>query len=72
MFLLWCCNGENVIKMHTDDIILLSPSAKGMQRILEKTHAYGCDYDILLNNQTSQLMILLYHETRLSWEYHIR
>ena len=54
-----CCSGENVINhlMYADYIILLSPSAKGMQRLLDKAYAYGCEYDILFNSQKSQLMI---------------
>ena len=54
-----CCSGENVINhlRYADDIVLLSPSAKGMQRLLDNAYAYGCQYDILFNSQTSQLMI---------------
>ena len=54
-----CCSGENVINhpMYADDIVLLSPSAEGMQRLFDKACVYGCDSDILLNNQKSQLMI---------------
>ena len=54
-----CCSGENVINhlMYADDIVLLSPSAKGMQRLLDNSNTYGCQYDILFNSQKSQLMI---------------
>ena len=44
--------------MYADDIVLLSPSAKGMQRLFDKAYAYGYDYDILFNRQKSQLMIV--------------
>ena len=43
--------------MYADDIVLLSPSAKGMQRLLDNAYTYGCEYDILFNSQKSQLMI---------------
>ena len=54
-----CCSGENVINhlMYADDIVLLSPSAKGMQRLIDNAYTYGCEYDILFNSQTFQLMI---------------
>ena len=54
-----CCSGENVINhiMYADDIVLLSPSAKGMQILLDNAYTYGCEYDILFNSQKSQLMI---------------
>ena len=54
-----CCSGENVINhlMYADDIVLLSPSAKGMQRLLDQAYAHGCEYDLLFNSQKSQLMI---------------
>ena len=54
-----CCSGDNVINhlMYADDIVLLSPSAKGMQRLLDNAYTYGCEYDILFNSQKSQLMI---------------
>ena len=47
-----CCNGENVINhlMYADDIVLLSPSAKGMQRLTYM----GVN---MFNSQKSQLMI---------------
>ena len=43
--------------MYADDIVLLSPSAKGMQIIIDNAYTYGCEYDILFNSQKSQLMI---------------
>ena len=51
-----CCSGENVIN-HIMYAVLLSPSAKGMQIIIDNAYIYGCEYDILFNSQTSQLMI---------------
>ena len=48
-----CCSCENVINhfMYADDIVLLSPSAKGMQRLLDNAYTYGCQYDILFNSK---------------------
>ena len=56
---IWYCSVENVINhlMYADDIVLLSPSAKGMQRLLDNAYTYGCEYDILFNSQKSQLVI---------------
>ena len=66
-----CCSGENVINhlMYADDIVLLSPSAKGMQRLLDNAYAYGCDYDILFNSKKSQLMI--FDTMKLGYDRHI-
>ena len=66
-----CCSGENVINhlMYGDDIVLLSPSAKGMQRLLDNAYAYGCDYDILFNSKKSQLMI--FDTMKLGYDRHI-
>ncbi len=66
-----CCSGENVIHhlMYADDIVLLSPSAKGMQRLPDKAYAYGCEYDILFNSQKSQLMI--FDTMKLGYDGHI-
>ena len=66
-----CCSGENVVNhlMYADDIVLLSPSAKGMQRLLDNAYAYGCDYDILFNSKKSQLMI--FDTMKLGYDRHI-
>ena len=66
-----CCSGENVINllMYADDIVLLSPPAKGMQRLLDNAYAYGCDYDILFNSKKSQLMIC--DTMKLGYDRHI-
>ena len=52
-----CC-GDMVVYplMYADAIVLLTPSAKGMQRILNTTYAYGNDFDILFNVTKSQAM----------------
>ena len=43
-----CCSGDIVVNhLYADDIVLLAPSAKGMQNIIEATYAYGNAYDIV-------------------------
>ena len=53
-----CCSGDIVVNhlMYADDIVLLAPSAKGMQTIIETTYAYGNTYDIVFNITKSQVM----------------
>ena len=53
-----CCCGDMVVNhlMYADDIVLLAPSAKGMQRILNTIYAYGNDFDIVFNVTKSQVM----------------
>ena len=44
-----CCCGDMVVNhlMYADDIVLLAPSGKGMQTIIDATYAYGNAYDIV-------------------------
>ena len=44
-----CCCGDMVVNhlMYADDIVLLAPSGKGMQTIIDTTYAYGNAYDII-------------------------
>ena len=42
--------------MYADDIVLLAPSGKGMQTIIDATYAYGNAYDIVFNITKSQVM----------------
>ena len=42
--------------MYADDIVLLAPSGKGMQTIIDTTYAYGNAYDIIFNLTKSQVM----------------
>ena len=54
-----CCCGDMVVNhlMYADDIVLLAPSVKGMQRILKTTYVlYGNDFDIVFNVTKSQVM----------------
>ena len=39
-----CCCGKTVVNhLYADDIVLLAPSAKGLQRLLGASYPYGCD-----------------------------
>ena len=49
-----CCCGNMVVK--ADDIVLLAPTGKGMQTIIDATYAYGNAYDIVFNITKSQVM----------------
>ena len=53
-----CCSGNNVINhlMYADDIVLLSPSAKGLQKFAESTYKYSTENDIIFNGTKSQVM----------------
>ena len=53
-----CCCGDMVVNhlMYADDIVLLAPSGKGMQTIIDATYAYGIAYDIVFNIMKSQVM----------------
>ena len=53
-----CCCGDMVVNhlMYADDIVLLAPSGKWMQTIIDATYAYGNAYDIIFNIKKSQVM----------------
>ena len=54
-----CCCGDMVVNhlMYADYIVLLAPSGKGMQTIIDTTYAYGnVVYDIIFNITKSQVM----------------
>ena len=55
-----CCCGDMVVNhlMYADDIVLLAPSGKGMQTIIDATYAYGIAYDIVFNIMKSQVIII--------------
>ena len=44
--------------MYADDIVLLSPSAKGLQKLADATDKYGTENDIIFNGTKSQVMFL--------------
>ena len=54
-----CCTGDMVIShiMYVDGIVLLAPSAKGMQRLIDAAYKYGCQYDIIFNSSKSHIML---------------
>ena len=35
--------------LYADDIVLFAPSAKGLQKLLDLSHTYGCNHDIEFN-----------------------
>ena len=53
-----CCSGNIVINhlMYADDIVLLSPSAQGLQKLADATYKYGTENDIIFNGTKSQVM----------------
>ena len=53
-----CCCGNTVVNrvVHANDIVSLSPSANGLQRIVSYSH--GCENDIILSSK-SQVMFLI-------------
>ena len=42
--------------MYADDIVLLAPSGKGMQSIINATYDYGHAHDIVFNTLKSSVM----------------
>ena len=53
-----CYCGDMVVNhlMYADDIVLLAPSGKGVQTIIDATYAYGNAYDIVFNITKSMVM----------------
>ena len=43
-----CSVGGTVVNrmLYADDIVLFAPSAKGLQKLLDLSHTYGCNHDI--------------------------
>ena len=44
--------------LYADDIVLFAPSAKGLQKLLDISHTYGCNYDIEYNPSKSSIMYI--------------
>ena len=42
--------------MYADDVVLLSPSAKDLQKLADATYKYGTENDIIYNGTKSQVM----------------
>ena len=53
-----CYCGDMVLNhlMYADDIVLLAPSGKGMQSIINATYDYGHAHDIVFNTLKSSVM----------------
>ena len=44
--------------LYADDIVLFAPSAKGLQKLLDISQTYGCNYDIEYNPSKSSIMYI--------------
>ena len=44
--------------LYADDIVLFAPSAKGLQKLLDLSHTYGCNHDIECNPLKSSVMYI--------------
>ena len=44
--------------LYADDIALFSPSAKGLQKLLDMCFTYGCSHDIQFNPLKSVVMYI--------------
>ena len=55
-----CSVGATVINhmIYADDIVLFAPSAKGLQKLLDISHTYGCNHDIEFNPSKSSVMCI--------------
>ena len=53
-----CSVGGTVVNhmLYADDIVLFAPSAKGLQKLLDLSHTYGCNHDIEFNPLKSSVM----------------
>ena len=55
-----CSVGVTVVNhmLYADDIVLFAPSAKGLQKLLDLSHTYGCNHDIEFNPLKSSVMYI--------------
>ena len=44
--------------LYAEDIVVLAPSAKGLQKRLDISHTYGCNHDIEFNPSKSSGMYI--------------
>ena len=53
-----CMVGELIVNhlLYADDIVLISPSSRGLKRLLEECEKYGLETDILFNASKSAVM----------------
>ena len=57
-----CSVGSTVVNhmIYADDVVLFAPSihAKGLQKLLDFSHTYGCNHDIEFNHSKSCVFTL--------------
>ena len=55
-----CCIGGHIVGhlMYADDLVLISPSVKGLQKLLLTCELYGTENDIMFNSLKSKIMIV--------------
>ena len=60
-----CCSSNIVINhlMYADNIVLLSASAKDLQKLADATYKYGTENDIIINGNKSQVMFFYTRKT---------
>ena len=53
-----CCIGEKTINhlMYADDLVLISPSSRGLQGLLDVCSAFGISHDVKYNGSKSAVM----------------
>ncbi len=52
------CTGQTINHlMYADDLVVVAPSAKGLQNLLNTCSIFGENHDILYNCKKSQLML---------------
>ena len=53
-----CCIGTVIINhlIYADDLVLISPSSRGLHRLLEECEKYGLEHDILFNAKKSAVI----------------
>ena len=44
--------------LYADDVVLFAPSAKGLQKLLDFSHTYGCNHDVEFNPSKSCVMYI--------------
>ncbi len=47
---------NHIMTLYADDLAIISPSAKGLQRLLDICAGYGQSHDILFNDGTTVCM----------------
>ena len=55
--------------MYADDVVLVSPSAKGSQKLVNENLKYGNEHNILYNK--SKIVCILFKSSKYKWIYNI-